>query len=52
VGGRLPAGAGIGRVEALGHVAGAWRAGAAVNAWLDAQVGPSAAPAEGRGRRR
>jgi uncharacterized protein (TIGR02453 family) len=52
VGGRLPAGAGIGRDEALGHVAGAWRAAAPVSAWLDAHVGPSAAPAEGRDRRR
>jgi uncharacterized protein (TIGR02453 family) len=52
VGGRLPAGPGIGRDEALGHAAGAWRAAAPVNAWLDAHVGPSATPAEGRGRRR
>jgi uncharacterized protein (TIGR02453 family) len=52
VGGRLPAGAGIGRHDALAHVAGAWHAAAPVNAWLAAHVGSSTTPAEGRGRRR
>jgi uncharacterized protein (TIGR02453 family) len=33
---------GIGRDEALAHVAGTWRAVGPLNAWLDAQVGPAA----------
>jgi uncharacterized protein (TIGR02453 family) len=49
---RLPAGRGIGRDEALEHVSGTWRAAAPINAWLDANVGPSELPAEGRYTRR
>jgi uncharacterized protein (TIGR02453 family) len=49
----LPAGGGIAREAALDHCAGAWRAAGPINAWLDANVGPSELPAEGRyGRRR
>jgi uncharacterized protein (TIGR02453 family) len=49
---RLPGGGGIGREAALEHVAGTWRAAAPVNAWLDANVGPSTLPpAPPRGRR-
>jgi uncharacterized protein (TIGR02453 family) len=43
---------GIGRQHALDHVAGAWRAAAPLNAWLEEHVGPSTIPAdERRGRR-
>jgi uncharacterized protein (TIGR02453 family) len=50
---RLPPGGGISRSAALDHCAGAWRAAGPINAWLDANVGPSELPAEGRyGRRR
>jgi uncharacterized protein (TIGR02453 family) len=50
---RLPPGGGIARSDALDHCAGAWRAAGPINAWLDANVGPSELPAEGRyGRRR
>jgi uncharacterized protein (TIGR02453 family) len=50
---RLPAGGGIGREEALEHVSSTWRAAQPINSWLDANVGPSDLPAEGRyGRRR
>jgi len=38
----LPGTAGIGRDEALGHVATTWRAAEPLNAWLDEHVGPSA----------
>ena len=48
----LPGRAGIARDAALAHVAGAWRAAAPLNAWLDAHVGPSALPPQPRGRRR
>jgi uncharacterized protein (TIGR02453 family) len=49
---RLPPGGGIGRDQALAHVAGTWRAAAPVNAWLEANVGPSTLPpAPPRGRR-
>jgi uncharacterized protein (TIGR02453 family) len=45
VAGRTLAGVGgIGRDEALEHVAGAWRAAEPLNAWLAEHVGPSAAP--------
>jgi uncharacterized protein (TIGR02453 family) len=40
----LPGTGGIGRDEALEHVAGAWRAAEPLNAWLEEHVGPSAAP--------
>jgi uncharacterized protein (TIGR02453 family) len=40
----LPGAEGIGRDEALAHVAAAWRAAEPLNAWLDDQVGPSALP--------
>jgi uncharacterized protein (TIGR02453 family) len=43
VGRSLPAGD-IGRDAALTHVAGAWRAAAPLNAWLDEHVGPPAEP--------
>jgi uncharacterized protein (TIGR02453 family) len=49
---RLPGDAGIGRDAALEHVAGAWRAAAPINAWLDEHVGPSTAPPEARFGRR
>jgi uncharacterized protein (TIGR02453 family) len=50
---RAPPGAGgLGRDAALEHVAGAWRAAAPLNAWLDAHVGPSTLPPPERGRRR
>jgi uncharacterized protein (DUF2461 family) len=48
----LPGDGGIGREAALGHVAGAWRAAAPLNAWLDEHVGASAIPPRERGRRR
>jgi uncharacterized protein (TIGR02453 family) len=49
---RLAPGAdGIGRDAALAHARTTWAACAPICAWLDAQVGPSALPAEG-GRRR
>jgi uncharacterized protein (TIGR02453 family) len=48
----LPGAGGIGREAALEHVAGAWRAAAPLNAWLEAHVGPSTLPAQERGRRR
>jgi uncharacterized protein (TIGR02453 family) len=38
----LPSTAGIGRDEALDHVATTWRAAEPLNAWLDEHVGPSA----------
>jgi uncharacterized protein (TIGR02453 family) len=38
----LPGAAGIGRDEALEHVAGTWRAAEPLNAWLDEHVGASA----------
>jgi uncharacterized protein (TIGR02453 family) len=52
-GGRgLPPGrAGIARDLALEHVGETWRAGRALNDWLDANVGPSAVPPEERFRR-
>jgi uncharacterized protein (TIGR02453 family) len=37
----LPGAAGIGRGEALGHVAGTWRSAAPLTAWLDEHVGTS-----------
>jgi hypothetical protein len=40
----LPGATGIGRDEALDHVATAWRAAEPLNAWLDEHVGPSALP--------
>jgi uncharacterized protein (TIGR02453 family) len=43
---------GIGRADALDHVAGAWRAAEPLNAWLDEHVGPSALPRDPRGGRR
>jgi uncharacterized protein (TIGR02453 family) len=39
---------GIGRDAALDHARATWSALAGVEAWLDAHVGPSAMPAEGR----
>jgi uncharacterized protein (TIGR02453 family) len=43
IAGRALAGTtGIGRDEALDHVATTWRAAAPINAWLDEHVGPSA----------
>ncbi|HWT23736.1 MAG TPA: hypothetical protein VN213_09540 [Solirubrobacteraceae bacterium] len=51
-GAALAAGDGIGREAALAHVAGAWRAAAAVNAWLDEHVGPTTLSPDPRGRRR
>jgi hypothetical protein len=52
IAGHARAGAGgIGRDAALAHVAGAWRAAAPLNAWLDERVGPSAS-ASGHRRRR
>jgi uncharacterized protein (TIGR02453 family) len=48
----LPGAGGIVRDAALEHVAGAWRAAAPLNAWLDQHVGPSTLPREQRGRRR
>jgi uncharacterized protein (TIGR02453 family) len=50
-GGRLAGERGIGRDEALAHVAGTWRAVEPLTAWLDAHVGASALPPDGRGRR-
>jgi uncharacterized protein (TIGR02453 family) len=41
---QVPPGDGIPRDAALAHVAGAWRAAAPLNAWLDEHVGPSAEP--------
>lgn len=42
IAGRALAGAGgIGRKAALDHVAGSWRAAGPINAWLDANVGPT-----------
>ena len=53
IAGRTLAGtAGIGRDEALHHVASTWRAAKSLNAWLDGHVGPSALAAQGRWRRR
>jgi uncharacterized protein (TIGR02453 family) len=53
VAGRAAPGAGgIERGAALAHVAGAWRAAEPINAWLDAHVGPSRLPPEGRWGRR
>jgi uncharacterized protein (TIGR02453 family) len=53
IAGRTRAGtAGIGRDEALDHVASTWRAAAPLNAWLDEHVGPTTIAAEGRWRRR
>jgi uncharacterized protein (TIGR02453 family) len=43
---------GIDREAALAHVAGAWRAAAPLNAWLDEHVGPSMMPPDDRRRRR
>jgi uncharacterized protein (TIGR02453 family) len=49
---RLAGASGIGRDEALGHVAATWRAAAPLSAWLDEHVGPSApAPATAPARR-
>lgn len=48
----LPAAGAISRAAALEHVAGAWEAAAAVNAWLDEHVGDSALAQERRGSRR
>jgi uncharacterized protein (TIGR02453 family) len=48
----LPGAGGIGREEAVGHVAQTWRAAEPINAWLDAHVGESAVPEEDRRRRR
>jgi uncharacterized protein (TIGR02453 family) len=47
-GAALPGEGGISRDAALAHVAGAWRAAAPVNAWLDEHVGPSTLPRERR----
>jgi uncharacterized protein (TIGR02453 family) len=44
----LPGTTGIGRDEALDHVASTWRAAAPLNAWLDEHVGPTTIAAEGR----
>jgi uncharacterized protein (TIGR02453 family) len=50
---RLAGKGGIAREAALEHLAGTWRAAAQVNAWLDANVGPSELPPPPpRGRRR
>jgi hypothetical protein len=38
----LPGTNGIGRDEALDHVASTWRAAEPLNVWLDVHVGPSA----------
>lgn len=40
----LPGATGIGREEALEHVAATWRAAEPLNAWLDDELGPSALP--------
>jgi uncharacterized protein (TIGR02453 family) len=49
IAGRTRAGTGgIGRDEALDHVASTWRAAAALNAWLDQHVGPTTIAARGR----
>jgi uncharacterized protein (TIGR02453 family) len=45
-----PGEGGITREDALDHVAGAWRAAAPLNAWLDEHVGPSTIPPEERRR--
>ncbi|MFI5285180.1 MAG: DUF2461 family protein [Candidatus Dormibacteria bacterium] len=37
----LPGGSGVGRKDALDHVAGSWRAAAPLTSWLDEHVGPS-----------
>jgi uncharacterized protein (TIGR02453 family) len=53
IAGRALAGTGgIDRRHGLAHVAGAWRAAAPLNAWLDEHVGPSTLAPDGRGRRR
>jgi uncharacterized protein (TIGR02453 family) len=44
----LPGEGGIGRDAALEHVAGAWRAAAPLNGWLDEHVGPSTLPPQRR----
>jgi uncharacterized protein (TIGR02453 family) len=44
-----PDGGGIGAEAAIGHVAGCWRAAEPLNAWLDANVGPTTLE-DGRGR--
>jgi uncharacterized protein (TIGR02453 family) len=49
---RLPGTGGIGRDQALDHVAGTWRAAGPLNAWLDEHVGPSTAPPPQRWRGR
>jgi uncharacterized protein (TIGR02453 family) len=50
---RLAGKGGIAREAALEHLAGTWRAATPVNAWLDANVGPSELPPDPpRGRRR
>ena len=51
-GSALAGAGGIGRMAALEHVAGAWRAAAPLNAWLDEHVGPSELALEERSRRR
>ena len=48
----MPGPGGIDRAAALAHVAGAWRAAAPLNAWLDAHVGPSTLADAGRRWRR
>ncbi len=53
VAGRAASGeGGLDREAALAHVAGTWRAAEPINAWLDAQVGPSRLPPEERWGRR
>ena len=47
-----PGDGGLDRAAALAHVAGTWRAAEPINAWLDAQVGPSRLPPEERRGRR
>ncbi len=47
-----PGDGGLDRDAALAHVAGTWRAAEPINAWLDAQVGPSRLPPEERWGRR
>ncbi len=47
-----PGDGGLDRDAALAHVAGTWRAAQPINAWLDAQVGPSRLPPEERWGRR
>ena len=52
VGGLAPAEGGLSRDEALGHVAGVWRAATPVVDWLDEHVGATTLPVEDRYGRR